>query len=203
MPDLDLIKQGEQDTGRVRRYRIFDHLKTPPSLRAPGSARCAARGQAPRSNLGPPSPLPVEIASSRRGAPRNDAAPSWSPPRPVAAVVREGPPAADQREGEDDVSGGAVSEAKSGPLAGIKVLDLTTVVLGPVATQSFGDPGKSAPRFERKSPPMFDKGVSSSNIDHLWSDPWRTCWVEPYRWHRPRPNLPRLSLARKRANKLS
>ena len=54
MPDLDLIKQGEQDTGRVRRYRIFDHLKTPPSLRAPGSARCAARGQAPRSNLEPP-----------------------------------------------------------------------------------------------------------------------------------------------------
>jgi hypothetical protein len=68
MPDLDLIKQGEQDTERVRRYRIFDHLKTPPSLRAK------------RSNLGPPSPLPVEIASSRRGAPRNDAAPSWSPP---------------------------------------------------------------------------------------------------------------------------
>jgi len=43
MPDLDLIKQGEQDTGRVRRYRIFDHLKTPLSLLRGACPRAAHR----------------------------------------------------------------------------------------------------------------------------------------------------------------
>jgi len=46
MPDLDLIKQGEQDTGRVRRYRVFDHLKTPLSLRALGRRIAPTRGLA-------------------------------------------------------------------------------------------------------------------------------------------------------------
>jgi len=79
MPDLDLIKQGEQGV-RVRRYRIFDHLKNAPSIASPwvGAMRRPRTGSAKQSRAA--TPLPVEIASSRRGAPHNDAAPSWSRP---------------------------------------------------------------------------------------------------------------------------